>query len=59
MKLSGHETEAVYRRYAIADSVALEEGVQRLAALGNGTVTAQSRDNRGIVRPAERRVGNA
>lgn len=33
MKLSGHKTEAVYRRYAIADSVALEEGVAKLAKL--------------------------
>jgi integrase len=33
MKLSGHKTEAVFRRYAIADSVALEEGVAKLAAL--------------------------
>jgi integrase len=33
MKLTGHKTEAVYRRYAIADSVALEEGVAKLAAL--------------------------
>jgi integrase len=33
MKLSGHKTEAVFRRYAIADSVALEEGVAKLALL--------------------------
>lgn len=31
MKLSGHKTEAVYRRYAIADAAALEEGVEKLA----------------------------
>lgn len=49
MKLSGHETEAVYRRYAIADSTALEEGVQKLATLGNGTITAQSRREHTIV----------
>jgi integrase len=35
MKLTGHKTEAVYRRYAIADSVALEEGVAKLANLQN------------------------
>jgi len=33
MKLSGHKTEAVYRRYAIADAAALEEGVAKLARL--------------------------
>lgn len=31
MKLTGHKTESVYRRYAIADRRALEEGVKRLA----------------------------
>jgi integrase len=33
MKLSGHKTAAIYQRYAIADSVALEEAVAKLAAL--------------------------
>ena len=33
MKLTGHKTEAVYRRYAIADKRALEEGVEKLARL--------------------------
>lgn len=33
MKLSGHKTESVYRRYAIADKAALEEGVGKLANL--------------------------
>ena len=31
MKLTGHKTEAVYRRYAIADAAALAEGVAKLA----------------------------
>ena len=31
-KLTGHKTEAVYKRYAIVDSAALAEGVERLAA---------------------------
>lgn len=30
-KLTGHETESIYRRYAIADETALEEGVEKLA----------------------------
>ena len=62
MKLTGHKTEAIYRRYAIADSVVLEEGVEKLARLheaeprgrtvvplnpaSNGTVTAQSEQAR-------------
>ena len=33
MKLTGHKTESVYRRYAIADKSALEEGVAKLAKL--------------------------
>jgi integrase len=33
MKLTGHLTESVYRRYAIADSRALAEGVEKLARL--------------------------
>ena len=33
MKLTGHKTEAVYRRYAIDDSAALSEGVMKLARL--------------------------
>jgi integrase len=35
MKLTGHKTEAVYRRYAISDRTALEEGVAKLAQLHN------------------------
>ena len=33
MKLTGPFTEAVYRRYAIADHAALSEGVEKLAKL--------------------------
>lgn len=33
MKLTGHKTEAVYRRYAIVDEAMLKEGVEKLAAL--------------------------
>lgn len=36
MKLTGHKTEAVYRRYAIADAAALAEGVEKLARLHQG-----------------------
>ncbi len=33
MKLSGHKTMSVFSRYAIADSAALAEGVEKLAKL--------------------------
>ena len=33
MKLTGHKTEAVYRRYAIVSEADLSEGVKKLAAL--------------------------
>lgn len=31
MKITGHKTESVYRRYAIADKDAQEEGLGKLA----------------------------
>ena len=37
MKLTGHRTEAVYRRYAIVSEADLASGVERLAALPSGT----------------------
>lgn len=39
MKLTGHKTEAVYRRYAITSAADLAEGVSKLAAL-HGTPAA-------------------
>jgi hypothetical protein len=33
MKLTGHKTEALYRRYAITSAADLSEGVAKLAAL--------------------------
>jgi integrase len=33
MKLTGHKTEAVYRRYAVTDSAMLQEAVAKLATL--------------------------
>ena len=33
MKLTGHKTESVYRRYAIVAEADLRDGVQKLAAL--------------------------
>jgi hypothetical protein len=34
MKLTGHKTEAVHRRYAILNEADLSEGVAKLARLG-------------------------
>ena len=41
MKITGHKTEAVYRRYAIADQRSLEEGLEKLAVFR----AAQNRHN--------------
>ena len=35
MKLTGHKTESIYRRYAIVSEGDLAEGVAKLAALHN------------------------
>jgi integrase len=42
MKLTGHKTEAVYRRYAIADHAALSEGVEKLARLHSEAPAARN-----------------
>ena len=42
MKLTGHKTESVYRRYAIVNEADLSEGLKKLARL-HGEDTAQSR----------------
>lgn len=40
-KLSGHKTESIYRRYAIADLAAMQDGVAKLAALHEGGPTTR------------------
>ena len=37
MKLTGHKTESIYRRYAIVSESDLSEGVSKLAALHQTT----------------------
>jgi hypothetical protein len=48
MKLTGHKTEAVYRRYAIVvESDLREAGAKLAAALGIGVATGSLSDNSG------------
>jgi len=42
MKLTGHKTEAVYRRYAITSAADLSEGVAKLAVLHSGSAASRS-----------------
>ncbi len=41
MKITGHKTEAVHRRYAVAGQRSLEEGPEKLAAFKAAQITAQ------------------
>jgi hypothetical protein len=48
MKITGHKTEAVYRRYAIVSDADLQEATRRLAAAGTfpGTLATAAVDGR-------------
>ncbi len=41
MKLTGHLTESIYRRYAITDEAMLREGVEKLSKLHEAGGTSQ------------------
>jgi integrase len=43
MAMVGHRTEAIYRRYAIADEAMLKEGAARLAALHAREATVENK----------------
>jgi hypothetical protein len=47
IKLTGHLTESVYKRFAIVSEADLAEGVAKLAESRFGTNAAQSGDRRG------------
>lgn len=53
MKLTGHKTESVYRRYAIADDDELRAGVEKLARLHEGS---EDREGRSTI-PLKRATG--
>jgi len=51
MKMTGHKTESIYRRYAIVDEAMLREGAEKLAAFhGNTGSLAQVRPMRTAIR---------
>jgi integrase len=51
MKLTGHLTESVFRRYAIVDEADLAEGVSKLASTHFGTSSAQTADREASSNP--------
>ncbi len=61
MKLTGHKTESVYRRYAIVSAADLEEAARRLAGIPSGSVTVLSRSagaaGKGVSQLREEMVG--
>jgi hypothetical protein len=54
MKLTGHKTEAVYRRYAIVSESDLSEGIAKLAVLHEAEKLAPPSSN-GRVLPLKKR----
>jgi integrase len=59
MKLTGHKTETVYRRYAIVSPADLKEGVAKLARLREALRAEPAAPSPRVVSLAERRRGDA
>jgi hypothetical protein len=57
MKLTGHKTEAVHRRYAIVESDLREAGTKLAAMLGTTPETATFRVNPGDNSVTARKTG--
>ncbi len=49
MKMVGHKTESIYRRYAIVDEAMLREGAERLARAEQGRVAGKVEAEQGKV----------
>ena len=48
MKITGHKTESVYRRYAIVSDADLQEATRRLVGTFPGTIAAPPLDSREV-----------
>jgi integrase len=49
MKLTGHKTENVYRRYAIVSEADLSEGLKKLAALHSNEAAPRVKANSKVI----------
>jgi integrase len=60
MRLTGHKTESIYRRYAIVDSTMLEEAVAKVAAFGQSKAKVREKTLRPAAEsPTDTRVFDA
>jgi len=57
MKITGHKTEAVYRRYAIVSEADLSDGLKKLARLHSAERTQHQKPSSAIEQPQFRGMG--
>ena len=57
MAMVGHETESIYRRYAIQDEAMLREGAEKLAAWTDAQTAAVKAKTQGQLKAFKRRAG--